>query len=178
MCRCQLNSPTNCVVCISTPRQADSAGGGVGGDGATKPILDDTRKESGDCNEAACCGFLEVEDLEDVIGQSCCSKNKTKGDSSDGACSKTNESRNSSTAADASALATDDTTSGDGGCSGGGGDLSPSVDDGRGAWSGTGHRTPPRTSRSPAGSPGLTPLRGRSRRGWWRRRRDKYPTAN
>lgn len=41
---------------------------------------------------------------------------------------------------------------------------------------GDGMRTP-RTSRSPAGSPGLTPLRGRSRRGWWRRRRDSYPSS-
>lgn len=42
---------------------------------------------------------------------------------------------------------------------------------------GEGQRTPPCTSRSPSGSPGLTPLRGRSRRGWWRRRRESYPTG-
>lgn len=36
-------------------------------------------------------------------------------------------------------------------------------------------RTPGRRSAGSSGS--LTPLRGRSRRGWWRRRRDQYPPS-
>lgn len=35
----------------------------------------------------------------------------------------------------------------------------------------------PSRKMSSSSSGGLTPLRGRSRRGWWRKRRDEYPTA-
>lgn len=185
---------------LCTPYQADGAGDNDGDDGAAKTLLDGTRKkgvaksveaspaepaapaapggeESDDCDDVAWYGFLEIEGLEAVTGQSS-SKNK-RNKCRDGIRSKTNKKiGHSSTTADAVALATDTGGSSGGGVQGYSNFLSPSGDDGSGVWDGTKQRTPPRTSRSPAGSPGLTPLRGRSRRGWWRRRRDKYPTAN
>lgn len=191
--------PPLCVVC-----QADRVGDdGVGGHGAAKTLLGGNHTkgaqksastaatapaapthwgEGGDNgDDEACCGSPEVEGLGGIItGQSSSGENTNEG--SDGTSGKTNKILNPSSAPDAAA-----SVAGTGGGRGGSGDsgdqgymgsLSPGVDDGWGSWDGAGRRTPPRTSRSPASSPGLTPLRGRSRRGWWRRRRDKYPTGN
>lgn len=190
---------------MSSPYQADSADdNGIGGDGETETMFDRTRKKgvaksevtaptapaapaaptrwgegSDGCDDAACSGFSEVEGWDGVIYQS---SSEEKRNESDWVSSKIIKGRNSSTAPDASA-GTD--TGGDSGGGGGHqsymGFLSPGVDTGWGARGGAEHSssgTPPRNRRSPASSPGLTPLRGRRRRGWWRRRRDKYPTEN
>lgn len=129
--------------------------------------------EGDGCNYAAYHGCEEAEGLEGVKGQN--SSNGKMDENNDGISSRTNKGRISLNAPDATALAADT-----GGGSGGGQSrvVSPDVDNGWEAWNGGGHGIPPRTSRSPARSPGLTPLRGRSRRGWWRRRRDSYPTDN
>lgn len=123
-------------------------------------------------DDTAWYGFLDVKGSDGNIAQSRSEKINNNASSDDEMISsKINNGRNFSSAPDAAASIAD-TVSG----SGGGGDQNyvgslaqDGVDNDWGSWGG---RT---TSRSPVISPGLTPLRGRSRRGWWRRRRDKFP---